>query len=130
VIAAQGGEARVVRDPWRLPQSALQKQFGAPRAGIVQTVDPRAIGHGVISLGGGRTRMEDTVDPSVGFVISAKPGARVEKGQRLADVHAQDEKGITAGIAILESAIAIGDSAPASLPLISHRVTAKGVEEL
>jgi pyrimidine-nucleoside phosphorylase len=130
VIAAQGGEARVVRDPSRLPQSALQKQFGAPRAGIVQTVDPRAIGHGVISLGGGRTRMEDTVDPSVGFVISAKPGARVEKGQRLADVHAQDEKGITAGIAILESAIAIGDSAPASLPLISHRVTVKGVEEL
>jgi pyrimidine-nucleoside phosphorylase len=131
VIDAQGGDPRVARDPSRLPRAALQKQFAAPRAGIVQMVDPRAIGHGVIALGGGRKNMEDTVDASVGFVISAKPGARVAKGQTLGVVYARDEKGIAVGIAVLETAITIGDdSAPLALPLVSHRVTAKGVEEL
>jgi pyrimidine-nucleoside phosphorylase len=74
--------------------------------------------------------MEDTVDPSVGFVISAKPGARVEKGQKLGEVHARDQRGVAAGMAILEKAIVLGDGVPVSLPLVSHRVTATGVEEL
>jgi pyrimidine-nucleoside phosphorylase len=130
VIDAQGGDQRVVRDPSLLPRAPLQTQFAASRAGIVQAVDPRTIGHGVIALGGGRTNMEDTVDPSVGFVISAKPGARVEKGQKLGEVHARDQRGVAAGMAILEKAIVLGDGVPVSLPLVSHRVTATGVEEL
>src|SRR2546423_3757265 len=80
IVTAQGGDARVVRDPARLPRAPRETFFQARRAGVVQSVDPRAIGHGVIALGGGRTNMEDTIDPSVGFVVSAKPGTRVEKG--------------------------------------------------
>lgn len=130
LIAAQGGDPRVARDPSRLPRAALHKRLDAPRAGFVQMVDPRAIGHGVIALGGGRTNMEDSVDPSVGFVVSAKPGARVEEGQKLGEVHARNEKDIGLGISILEKAITIGDSTPVTLPLVSHRVTTRGVEEL
>src|SRR2546430_1358391 len=84
IVAAQGGDAAAVRDPSRLPRSAHAKQFKAKRAGVVQSVDPRAIGYGVIALGGGRSNMEDTIDPAVGFVISAKPSRRVESGQVLA----------------------------------------------
>ncbi|MFL5478208.1 MAG: thymidine phosphorylase, partial [Gemmatimonadaceae bacterium] len=130
VVAAQGGEPGVVRDPSLLPRAPLQKQFDAPRGGVVQAVDPRAIGYGVIALGGGRTKMEDSVDPSVGFVISAKPGARVEEGQPLAVVHASSEKQVALGISVLEDAITIGDTPSASLPLVSHRITANGVEVL
>jgi len=128
IVAAQGGEPGVVRDPSLLPKAPLQKRFDAPRGGVVQTVDPRAIGYGVIALGGGRTKMEDSVDPSVGFVISAKPGAKVEEGQPLAVVHASSEKQVALGISVLEDAITIGDTPSASLPLVSHRITANGVE--
>jgi len=96
----------------------------------VQTVDPRAIGYGVIALGGGRRNMEDRVDPSVGFVITAKPGNRVTKGQALATIHARSEEDLAVGRSILESAIVIGDSADPPLPLVSHRVTVRGVEQL
>jgi thymidine phosphorylase len=74
--------------------------------------------------------MEDQIDPSVGFVITAKPGHHVTKGQPLATIHAQSENDLALGRSILEKAIAIGDSAELPLPLVSHRITGRGVVEL
>jgi len=130
IVAAQGGNTAVIGDPARLPRAHDEAAFQAKRDGIVERVDPRAIGYGVIALGGGRKNMEDTIDPSVGFVVSAKPGARVKKGQTLARIYARNSEGLALGKSILEEGIVIGDSAPGVLPLISHRVTARGVEEV
>jgi pyrimidine-nucleoside phosphorylase len=128
IIEAQGGNPGVVEDPAVLPQARACEIFAAPRSGVVARVEPRAIGRGVIALGGGRTKMEDTVDPAVGFVITAQPGDVVRAGEPLATVFARDRRGVDEGIAALRAAIAISDEADPPLPLISHRVTASGVE--
>lgn len=130
IVQAQGGDSSVVREPARLPKAPHQSQFLAKREGIVQSVEPRAIGYGVIALGGGRRNMEEKVDPTVGFVISAKPGIHVLKDQPLATIHARSREDLELGKSILDKAIVIGDSAPSPLPLVSHRVTVRGVEEL
>jgi len=127
IIDAQGGNAAVVDDPSVLPQAGACELFLAPRAGVVTCVEPRLVGRGVTALGGGRTRMEDTVDPSVGFVITAKPGDVVQHGEPLATVFARDRAGIDNGLATLHRAIGIADDAEPPLPLISHRVTSAGV---
>ena len=127
IIDAQGGNAAVVDDPSVLPQAGACELFLAPRAGVVACVEPRAVGRGVTALGGGRTRIEDSVDPSVGFVITAKPGDVVQNGEPLATVFARDRAGIDAGLTTLRRAIAIADEAERPLPLISHRVTSAGV---
>jgi len=44
---------------------------------------PRVVGHGIIALGGGRRMMDDEIDPSVGFVITVKPGDHVKEGERI-----------------------------------------------
>jgi pyrimidine-nucleoside phosphorylase len=130
IIAAQGGDTAVLRDPARLPYAPRTETFTAKKDGVVQTVDPREIGYGIIALRGGRRNMEDQIDPSVGFVITAKPGHHVTKGQPLATIHAQSENDLALGRSILEKAIPIGDSAEAPLPLVSHRITVRGVEQL
>jgi len=130
IVQAQGGDARVVRDPSRLGLAPIRREYYAPRDGVVQTVEPRAVGHGVIELGGGRTSMEDRVDPAVGFVITCKPGDRVKRGAPLAVVHARTEADAEAGNRRLGEAIVIGDAALPALPLVSHRITAAGVEPL
>ena len=130
IVTAQGGDAGIMRDPTRLPQARHQEIFTARREGIVRSVDPRVIGYGIIALGGGRRNMEGRVDPSVGFVITAKPGIHVLKGQTLATINARSEADLAVGRSVLESAIVIGDSAEPQLPLVSHRVTARGVEQL
>ncbi len=130
IVSAQGGDPAVVREPTRLPQAPHRSTFNANRDGVVQSVDPRAIGYGVIALGGGRRNMEEKVDPSVGFVITAKPGHHVTKGQALATIHAHSRGDLDVGRSTLERAIVIGDSAAAPLPLVSHHVTVRGVERL
>jgi pyrimidine-nucleoside phosphorylase len=130
IVRAQGGDESVIDKPQRLPQAPHKVYFVAPTSGVIQSVDPREIGYGVIALGGGRRNMEDTVDPSVGFVITAKPGERVSKGDALATIHARSESDLKLGESILQKAISIGAERPKSLPLVSHRVTLRGVETL
>ncbi len=127
LIEAQGGNPGVVDDPAVLPQAGACELFEAPRRGFVSRVEPRTIGRALIALGGGRTRPDDRVDPAVGFVITAKPGDWVERGEPVATIFARDDAGIATGRAALRSAIVIADEADHPLPLISHRVTMDGV---
>ncbi|GAC1649121.1 MAG: pyrimidine-nucleoside phosphorylase [Gemmatimonadaceae bacterium] len=127
IIEAQGGNGAVIDDPAVLPQANHCELFAAARRGFVARVDPRAIGRGVIAMGGGRVKMDDVIDPAVGFVITARPGDWVEIGEPLATVFASDAAGVEAGRAALRSAVVIAEEADPPLPLISHRVTTAGV---
>jgi len=128
IIAAQGGNPGVVDDPATLPQAAECEIFAAPRRGFVARIEPKPIGKGIIEMGGGRTRVEDVADPSVGFVITARPGDWVEAGEAMATIFARDRAGIGSGRAALRSAFVIADEAEPPLPLVSHRVTIDGVQ--
>ena len=126
VIEAQGGNPAVLEDPSVLPQAAEVEVFRAPRDGVVAQIEPRRLGRAIVELGGGRRTIEEEVDPSVGFVIPAKPGQRVRVGEPLASVFARDPAGIEIGLAALREAIVVGDEGKLT-PLITHRVTAAGV---
>jgi len=130
IVQHQGGDPRVVDDPSLLPQAAACELYPAGRAGFISRVEPRAVGRGVIALGGGRTTMADVIDPAVGFVITVKPGDWVETGQPLASIYASDRSGIEQGRQSLRAAITIADEAEPPLPLVSHRITSAGVETL
>jgi pyrimidine-nucleoside phosphorylase len=130
IIEAQGGNPAVVDDPAVLPQAGECEIFRAPRRGFVARVEPRAVGRGVVALGGGRETLGDELDPAAGFVITARPGQWVESGEPLATVFAANTVGVAAGRAALRAAIEIADEAELPLRLISHRVSAAGVEDL
>jgi pyrimidine-nucleoside phosphorylase len=129
IIEAQGGDRKVIDDTTRLPMAAHRAEYLAPRAGYIARVSPRVVGHGIISLGGGRRTMHDDIDPSVGFVIPVKPGDQVKQGQAVGTVYARDEKGLAVGRKALSESIFIADSPVAPLDLISHRITATSREK-
>jgi pyrimidine-nucleoside phosphorylase len=129
IIEAQGGNPEVVEDPGLLPQAQAVEVFRAERGGVVASVEPRRIGHAVVELGGGRRAVEDTVDPTVGFVITVKPGDAVRPGEPIASVFARDESGIASGMQALREAITIAESGHLT-PLVSHRISGRGVEVL
>jgi len=131
VIEAQGGNPRVVDDPGVLPQAQVVEVYATARTGVVAQVEPRTIGRAIVAMGGGRSRVDDTIDASVGFVISVKPGDKVLAGEPIASIYARDAAGAELGTQALARAIVVLDrlSEPA-LPLISHRVTKGGVEDL
>jgi pyrimidine-nucleoside phosphorylase len=129
VIEAQGGNPGVVEDPSVLPQAGKVEVYRAPESGVIARIEPRRIGKAIVELGGGRRTIEDEIDPSVGFVIPAKPGQRVRAGEALASVFARDNDGIQIGMIALSEAIVIGEKGMLT-PLITHRVTADGVTAL
>jgi pyrimidine-nucleoside phosphorylase len=130
IIAAQGGNPAVVDDPALLPQAREVEVYVAPRAGRVLEVAPRPFGRAVVQMGGGRQKVDDVVDPTVGFVISARPGDKVRKGEPLASIYARTQDDVALARAALDEAIRIGEGTAEGLPLIAARVTAQGVEKL
>jgi pyrimidine-nucleoside phosphorylase len=129
IIEAQGGNPGVLDNPELLPQAGEVEVFRASREGVVARIEPRRIGRAILELGGGRRTIEEEIDPAVGFVIPMKPGDTVRTGEPLASVFARDRIGIETGLEALRDAIAIEETGILT-PLISHRVTAGGVETL
>ena len=129
MIEAQGGDPRVVSDYSLLAKAPVMMEYRSVQDGLVSDVPPRKIGHAIIALGGGRSKTEDTIDPAVGFLVTAKPGDRVRRGDVLAQIHARTAADAERARTALDEAIVIGEHV-SPLPLVSHRVTAAGVEAL
>jgi len=124
LIEAQGGNPAVLDDLAALPQAPHTAVWVAPRDGYVAQVAPRPIGEAIVLLGGGRRQLGDAIDPAVGFVITAKPGQRVARGEPLATIHARNDEGLRIGRAALETAIAMGDEPQGDgLALVGERMT-------
>jgi pyrimidine-nucleoside phosphorylase len=126
-VAAQGGDRRVIDDPTRLPRAKHVDTILAPRAGIVQRVDARAIGVAATLLGAGRQTVADRVDPGAGVVLRRIRGERVEAGEVLAEVHHGDASKFAAQRERIATAFAIGDGAPPPREICLERLSAADI---
>ena len=127
LVAAQGGKLDLACDSLGLPVAPLRQTVSADREGWVSGIDPMALGYGLISLGGGRTRQDDEVDPRVGFVMEVEVGARVAPGDPIAVVHAGSVDALAAGVRVLGEAVAIsGEDEVAPLPGVLERIRSPG----
>ncbi len=130
IIEAQGGDAAVVDDPALLPQAPARIVLEAARDGFMGTMHTRAIGEAAVALGAGRVAIDSAIDYAVGFHITVKPGDAVTRGQPLATIFVRDEGAGAAARAALRAALPIVDEHVEPLPLVSHRVTVQGTEEI
>src|SRR5690606_33030156 len=68
IVEAQGGDARTVDEPDRLPKAPAVVRVKAPATGFVRAIDPLELGLTGVAMGAGRTRADQDVDPAVGIV--------------------------------------------------------------
>jgi len=118
IVRAQGGDPRVVREPDRLPRTPTRSVVRAPRDGHVSGIDALEIGLASMSLGAGRTRADQDVDPAVGVVLEAKTGDRVAEGAPLATLHAPDRGTARSAAGRVREAFRIVRSRPRPSPQI------------
>ncbi|WP_336486216.1 thymidine phosphorylase [Methylobacterium nigriterrae] len=117
MVAALGGPGDLVEDPGRhLPRAPVVREVR--EAGTVAAVATREIGLGVIALGGGRTRPQDSIDPAVGFTDLARPG---DAGGLLGVVHARSEAEADRAETSLRAAYRLG-SPSAGRPAVLERI--------
>lgn len=122
-VAAQGGDPRVCDDPSTfLPLTDHAIEVESPRSGFVTKVDTEEIGHAIAEAGGGRVRIEDTIDPEVGFVAEVKIGDEVRSGGLIGLVYCADANRAQNTAARIQAAYAIETEAPAERPVLIKEV--------
>jgi pyrimidine-nucleoside phosphorylase len=92
LVAAQGGDVAYVDDPDKLPRAKFIEVVESPQSGYLKQIQARKIGEASVALGAGRAKKGDPVDHAVGFVFHRKVGDKIEKGEPLFTIHANDEK--------------------------------------
>jgi pyrimidine-nucleoside phosphorylase len=121
-VEAQGGEPRVCDDPDQfLPLARESVKVESPRSGFIKSINTIEVGHAIAALGGGRVRVEDSIDPSVGFMAAVKLGDRIEAGGAIGEVHFNDATKGREATARIQAAYEIGDAAP-RLPRLIEEV--------
>lgn len=91
IIAAQGGDPRIVRDTSLMPRAHIIHTVSTTLDGIISSMDCRSLGEAAGALGAGRVKKDDVIDPSVGFIVKKRIGDAVKPGDALFEIHANDE---------------------------------------
>jgi pyrimidine-nucleoside phosphorylase len=122
-IAAQGGDPRVCDAPGSfLPLVSETVKVESPRSGFITRVDTTEIGHAIAAIGGGRVRIEDTVDPTVGFTSELKLGDEVRAGDAIGIVYCADSAAAAEAARRIQSAYEIGDARANELPKLVKEI--------
>lgn len=124
MLAAVGGPVKFV-ETWQrfLPEANVLREVKAPTAGIVQSMDGTALGNTVVDLGGGRRVETDVVNPAVGLSNVLRLGAKVNKGDPLAVIHAARPEDADRAAKAVIGAIQIGGGKITPPELIVAQVT-------
>ena len=117
LIIAQGGDVSYVDSPEKLPRAEFQHAVVTETAGFVSQAHARTIGETAVDLGAGRARKTDPIDPSVGILVHVKVGDKVEEGETIFTILANDKKKIPPAEARLQSAVQIEKNPQEELPL-------------
>ena len=91
--------------------------------GYLTSVDAYGVGNVIIELGGGRRRVGEALDLSVGFSEVASVGTMLDSETPLAVVHAADESDAAKAEALLLAACPTGPDAPQKRPVITEILT-------
>jgi len=86
-------------------------------------VDTRGVGNAIIELGGGRHRVGEALDLSVGFSDFASVGTLLDGETPLAVVHAASEDDAAQAEELLLAACTTVADEPAKAPVISEILT-------
>jgi pyrimidine-nucleoside phosphorylase len=120
MVRLQGGDARVVDDPARLPQAKHKTEVLSPREGFVTGIQCEQVGIASMMLGGGREKKEDSIDPAVGLVLHKKVGERVAPGEPLCTIHYNGEARMAPACQLVEASYRIADHPPSSIRPLVH----------
>lgn len=92
-----------------LPEPEHVHVVEAEHAGTLATLDAYAVGVAAWRLGAGRTRKEDPVQLAAGVRCLVKPGARVEAGQPLLELHTDTPDVVPAALESLRGGVVVAE---------------------
>lgn len=119
MAATLGAPSDLMEHPDRyLATAPVILDVEAEHRGFVSHIDTRALGEVVISLGGGRNRADDVIDPAVGLDWLLGRGLLTDHDTPLARVHARTADDAERAAQAVRAAFTLSDTPPDDRPLI------------
>jgi pyrimidine-nucleoside phosphorylase len=122
LVRAQGGSVEHVLHPDRLPQAPVVETLRARHGGVITAVSARRVAEVAHTLGAGRIRAGEPINPAVGISRLVKVGATVSPGAELCRVHAATPLAASLAMQQLDTAFFLGSTPPAPCPLVAEIV--------
>jgi pyrimidine-nucleoside phosphorylase len=117
LVQAQGGDVSYVDDVTRFERAKYIEVVKSPRSGFISQVHARIVGEASVALGAGRAKKGDPIDHAVGFLIHKKVGEKVDAGEILFEIHANNEAKLAEARANMLTAYSFSDEFVPPLPL-------------
>lgn len=119
MVAAQGGDTKVIDDPEKFPKAKHIRKLPAPKRGYVHTINAGMIARGVHMLASNK---KGKLDPAVGVSEIKKVGTQVKQGEPLMMIHYNEESKLDGALEYLRSAYRLAPKRPNPPELIVERV--------
>lgn len=126
-VKRQGGDVSVLDDCDSIINASYIVNVVSENSGYVSSIQSELIGETAMILGGGRQNKGDDIDHSVGVVLSKKVGDKVDKGDVIATIYANDKDKIEAANELIVKAFAIQKEIVDTYPLIKRIISCKNI---
>jgi pyrimidine-nucleoside phosphorylase len=124
IVTAHGGDTSVFADLPGFHRPTASRIVEAERSGFLAAMDCTQVGWAVQRLGAGRAKPGDPVSAHAGIEMHAKLGDRIEAGQPLVTLFAEDPRLLDEPEAMLRATLEITETVPTLQPLIREVITA------
>ncbi len=121
MVRRQGGDPEAILQP-EFVKVRFTEEVRAPEGGYLAAYDTYALGMAATVLGAGRLTKEDRIDPAVGLRVFKKVGDRVEPGEPILELRANDPQRLQMAREHLQNALHISPEPPAIQPLVLERL--------
>ena len=91
LVQNQGGDISYIENTDKFAKAKYILPIIVEKSGVVEELDAYKIGKLSVFLGAGRMKKEDNIQKEVGFIFHKKVGDKVEKGEVLGYVHANEK---------------------------------------
>lgn len=128
MVKAQHGDVSVIEDTDNFIKAKYSFEVKADRAGYIAHMDTEGCGIASMMLGAGRETLDSKIDMAAGIIIEKKTGDRVEIGDVLATLYADDEKLFDKAEQKYKESIIMSDETVKRNPLLYAKVSRDGIK--
>lgn len=109
LIVAQNGDPSVVDDYSQFKPAKIKNEYKATKSGYLSKCDALTIAKACKVLGAGRDKKGDPINMAVGILVHKKVADKVQEGDVLLEIYADDEAQLKQSIEMLQNAFEIVD---------------------
>ena len=118
MVKNQGGDISYLEDTKKFPKAKFIEPIKAKKEGYIQEINAENVGKIACSLGAGRVKKEDNIDHTVGIILEKKVSDKVQSGEIIGYIHANDIEKMKNAKEKLEDIIKIGEENIQAKPTI------------